>query len=250
MIYFLILVVALFPNVVDAAVLLQRNASRQLPPPVHIACIGDSITQGVPGPLAHSYPARLQELFGAKAVVKNFGRGWSSLMPPLAGFPPLVTSYETTPEYTAAAGSKPSIVVLMLGTNDAMGAAWTPLRSQAFVWHYTQLISKLRESYPAPKIHLGIEPPCYSATGASTGGNNQTVINTILPGLVRQVAQANSLGPPIDTFTLFATHCPDFTKGSTCNWMADGELHPNAHGYYQIASLVNQAIAGDASSLR
>merc|ERR1719199_1314928 len=134
--------------------------------------------------------------------------------------------------------SPPNIVLLMLGTNDAMGAQWSPMRSQAFVWHYTAFINKIKQDAlqkfsPVPKILLGIEPPCYSTTGASGGGNNQTVINTILPNLVRQVAQSNGLSAPIDTFHLFQTHCPDFTKGSTCNWLADAELHPNAHGYYQ-----------------
>ena len=35
----------------------------------------------------NSYPAQLQLLLGPSYAVKNFGRGWSSLMPPLPGSP-------------------------------------------------------------------------------------------------------------------------------------------------------------------
>jgi lysophospholipase L1-like esterase len=166
-------------------------------------------------------------------------------MPPLPGFPPLVQAYESTPQFSTAINSQPGIVVLMIGTNDAMGSLWSAQRSQAYVLHYVTLINNLRKLNPSPKIYIAVPPPCYSTTGASGGGNNQTVINTILPQLVRQVAQASGLSAPIDTFTMFTTHCPDFAKGSTCDWMADAELHPNAQGYYQIASIVMHAIAAD-----
>merc|ERR1712232_226133 len=120
-----------------------------------------------------------------------------------------------------------------------MGGAWTEQRSQAYAWHYSVLIQSLRKLDPAPKIVICVPPPCYS----TTGGLNQTIINTVLPDLVRQVAQAHGVGLPIDTFTVFKNHCQDFTKGSTCDWLQDAEVHPNADGYYQIATLVSHPIS-------
>lgn len=228
-------------NEAQGAVFLHRNASRQWPP-IQVACIGDSITEGVPGPLEHSYPARLQEMLGQGYLVRNFGKGWASLMPPLPTFPAPVHAYETTAQFGAAVAFHPSIAVVMLGTNDAFGTTWNQKRSETFVWYYTTFINNLRKLSPMPRILMMVPPPCYSMTGSSGGGNNQTVINTILPSLIRQVAQATGVAAPIDAFSRFSANCPDFTKGSTCSWIADAELHPNAHGYYQIADLVKQAI--------
>mmetsp|Transcript_54136 Transcript_54136/g.86080 ORF Transcript_54136/g.86080 Transcript_54136/m.86080 type:complete len:256 (+) Transcript_54136:58-825(+) len=221
---------------------LTSSSSRQLQP-TRVACIGDSITQGLPGPPEQSYPARLQELLGPSFLVHNFGRGWSSLLPPISGYPPEVIAFEGTPQYNGAVQFQPNVVVVMLGTNDAMTTMWTAQRAQAFAWRYSALITNLRRQSPPPRILLAIPPPAYSKVGKTYGGNNQTVINTMLPQVLRQIAESNGLGPPIDTFSLFAAQCPSFLQELPCAWMADAELHPNAVGYYQIAIAVMHQIA-------
>src|SRR6266567_5306540 len=50
--------------------------------PMKIACIGDSITEGagLSNPAVESYPARLQRLLGANALVRNFGVSGRTLL--------------------------------------------------------------------------------------------------------------------------------------------------------------------------
>lgn len=232
-----------FQNVALAVTFLHAK-SQDKQAPIKVACMGDSITEGVPGVSSDSYPAQLQTLLGPSYLVQNFGRGWSSLMPPVAGVPAEVVGFDRTPQFQSAVFSHPDIIVLMLGTNDAItaGSVWSDVRSQAFLGYYTAMIQGLKALYPSPRVILGIPPPCYSAVGKSKGGNDQNAINFILPQLVRRVAAMNSLAPPIDVFGLFASQCPDFTKGD-CKWLADGELHPNRDGYHQIASLVMKSIS-------
>ncbi|MBE6621587.1 MAG: hypothetical protein E7630_01395 [Ruminococcaceae bacterium] len=79
-----------------------------------ITCCGDSITEGVAasGP-SKSYPSQLQNLLGDKYLVKNFGIGGASAI----GGGSLC--YKYTEQYRNALLSKPDVVILMLGMNDA-----------------------------------------------------------------------------------------------------------------------------------
>ena len=48
--------------------------------PVRIACVGDSITQGVGAVKGKSYPSQLQALLGDKWLVRNFGVSGRTLL--------------------------------------------------------------------------------------------------------------------------------------------------------------------------
>lgn len=214
------------------AIFLKKDTSA-----IRVACLGDSITLGIWFPKEQSYPGRLQKLLGSGYVVGNFGRGFASLMPPKAEY---FVEYENTTEFQDALEFRPNIVVLMLGTNDVStgNGEWTEKKSEVFVKHYSSLIGRLRSLYPPPRIHINIPPPCYKHSNPDSEAACDEKANDELPRLIRRIAKDNHLGLPIDTFGLFRSHCPKFSKGKACNWMSDGFVHPNPDGYFQIASLV------------
>jgi len=87
----------------------------------HVACVGDSITQGVGASSANTnYPADLQGLLGPGVSVMNYGHSGATMLS--TGDLP----YQLQPEYTSAtsfvsgAGATATVdVIIMLGTNDS-----------------------------------------------------------------------------------------------------------------------------------
>src|SRR5579859_6127947 len=99
--------------------------------PTHVACVGDSITEGfaASNPATKSYPAQLQLLFGSQVSVKNFGRSGTTMLSQGFGDNP----YENTLDYQNATnfvkGAPANAVVdviIMLGANDSKPNNWTP----------------------------------------------------------------------------------------------------------------------------
>jgi len=78
---------------------------------VKVACVGDSITQGV-GTKGNPYPKQLQELLGDKWEVGNFGVSGRTLLD--KGDHP----YSKEKKYQEALAMKPNVVIIKLGTND------------------------------------------------------------------------------------------------------------------------------------
>ncbi len=94
---------------------------------IRISCVGDSITYGLKASniTLKSYPAQLKSMIGNKqCVVQNFGKS-SSYMISNKDYPDfkLASSnsipYTSTNEYRSSLESKPDIVVICLGANDA-----------------------------------------------------------------------------------------------------------------------------------
>lgn len=96
-------------------------------PPVRVSCIGDSITYGVCGPLeGGGYVTMLQSILGSDYTVSNFGVSSMTMLKNGLCFPTvnLSCSYWDTPQWGQALQSKPDIVTIMLGTNDAKTFNW------------------------------------------------------------------------------------------------------------------------------
>src|SRR4051812_1034406 len=67
--------------------------------PTHVACVGDSITQGVGASSGSTnYPADLQKLLGNAVKVGNFGHSGATMLSAGFGDAP----YQNDPEYQAA----------------------------------------------------------------------------------------------------------------------------------------------------
>src|SRR5690242_3952386 len=102
--------------------------------PVKIACIGDSITEGLglSSPSTQSYPARLQQLLGTNYMVRNFGVRGRTLLK--QGDLP----YWKEPFFKQSHDFYPDIVIIQLGTNDSKPQNWR--YGTNFVSNYEELI--------------------------------------------------------------------------------------------------------------
>lgn len=218
--------------------------------PVKIACLGDSLTAGK---LAlgsrrsnESYPSQLQLLLGSGYKVTNYG---------LEGVGVLKHGHMPIWDYSVAAAtaSEPDIVVIMLGTNDAVntGSSWP---AQDFTSDFLRLIRVFQNLSSQPDVLLVQPPPCYQ--DGVYGGHNQTIINKLLPSMLPQIARSSGLPSPIDIFGRFMARCPQLVL-STCDLMGgvfhNDALHPNDEGYRLIAMTVATTILGsppNASTLR
>jgi lysophospholipase L1-like esterase len=146
-----------------------------------VACVGDSITAGYLSSCGLTYPARLQVLLGSKYHVTNYGVGGVTML--RHGDAP----YWNTKAYTNAVASKSDIVIIMLGTNDAKRNNWgNATLASEYPSDYAAMIANFRAANPAAKIWNMVPLPLYKD---GVYNMNQTVINTVLPPLVKKVRE-------------------------------------------------------------
>jgi lysophospholipase L1-like esterase len=201
--------------------------------PTHVACVGDSITEG-DGASAptEAYPAALQGMLGARTLVRNFGHSASTALGPGAGSLP----YELQPEFAAAtdfvaqAGPDARVaVVVLLGANDSRAASWdAPGRKERFRADYEKLVGHFTSLATHPTVYVA-EP---LGVGASPccGVRGDILTHDIVPVVV-DVARAHNL-PTIDLTQL--------TKGHP-ELLVDG-VHPNDKGYEALAAIVRDEL--------
>lgn len=238
---------------------------------IRVACVGDSITAGAysSGPNA-TYPAHLGQLLGNGYKVSNLGASGATLQK--KGDSP----FWQRPMYSALTSNTWDVVIIMLGTNDAKDATsggppnWpskcstkhTSASTCTYLADYTKLIEAVRglgrsKGIP-PTILLMTSPPLMSTDATVDYGMNQTVINEILPILVRKVAREEGLGENvIDVFTAMGgANTSRIPKGGCtleskrcdcgCAYFCDAQscdqCHPNDHGYEHIARTVHGAV--------
>ena len=93
---------------------LSKKVFRKIPK-VRVACVGDSTTYGygIENLPTDAYPHQLEKLLGPSYSVQNFGKNAATLLK--KGDLP----YWEQIEYKQALKSKPDIVIINLGVNDA-----------------------------------------------------------------------------------------------------------------------------------
>ena len=113
---------------------------------VRVACVGDSITygEGIWRRERRSYPGQLQAMLGAGYAVGNFGRSGATLLK--QGDLP----YWETREFRDATEFEPDVVIIHLGTNDAMRFA--DRLEQAFERDFLALVDHFAALPSAPRI--------------------------------------------------------------------------------------------------
>jgi len=208
---------------------------------IRISAIGDSITAGVCSRETHGYPAVLQTLLGSGYNVSNYGNsGKTMLTQGLCGPPPSSNcSYVGTPTWPEALVSKPDLVTIMLGTNDAKEFNWFGIQNNqadSYLLDYITMIHKLKTLTPVPKVIVLTLVPLYAPYPYDM---NSTVINDILSGdggLLFQLAALEADGI-IDVHSAFVK--AGFAPNITC----DG-CHPVDEGYEFIAQVLAQSIKG------
>lgn len=168
---------------------------------ISVACVGDSITAGVCSSSGdNSYPGQLQGMLGDGYVVTNFGACGSTMQQ--TGDSP----YWKRPQWPAVQASNADVIVIMLGTNDAKTketggpANWENdgnTGGDRFAADSKAMIDVFKGFASNPTIYMAVPPPLYK----HVYGMNQTVINEVLPGLVRQINADNAL--PHDVIDVF-----------------------------------------------
>lgn len=199
-------------------------ACSSAPDYIKVACIGDSITEGmgIEWQSNNAYPSLLDSILGDGYEVMNFGRS-ATTMTTTGDFP-----YWSAKEFSNALRYHADIVVLMLGTNDAKLFQWNADKYSA---SYQLMIDTLRKVAPDAQINL-----CLPAYVSQTRWEitDSVVTNGVIP-IVKQLAAKNNL-PVIDINAVL--------QGRNELYVEDG-IHPNRNGALEIAKAVAKAIESD-----
>ena len=180
---------------------------------IHVACIGDSITEG------SGYPSKLHQFLGSDYAVANFGVCGSTVS---TGS---IKPYIDQEEFQQAIDYHPDIIVIMLGTNDA-NLDIAP-NETSFETDYSQIIAAFEKLDGRQLIWIAKSPPIFTDNPSY---NNTYLEKTILPHIDNLATQLNL--PTIDLYSAF---------GNQSNYFMDG-VHPNSDGATLIASNVYNAI--------
>jgi acyl-CoA thioesterase-1 len=194
-----------------------------------VTCIGDSITSGG-GCGVESYTGALQVLLGSDYAVTNAGCSAMTMLKKGECNGGGYCSYWSTNEWQAALNSKPDIVTIMLGTNDAKTFNWEGVQQSYgdyFALDYVDMINKMK-NLGDPEIYVLIPPPLYEPYPYEM---NKTIINQIYPNLIRDIASVTGV-QVIDVFSAFVGWDVDSTE-KTC----DG-CHPTDDGAFLIADTI------------
>ena len=186
--------------------------------PIKVACVGDSITQGVGAAPGKSYPSQLQELLGDGYKVGNFGVSGRTLLS--KGDKP----YVKEKAYQAALEMKPDIVIILLGTNDTKPQNWK--FEKDFEADYKALVESFKRLDSKPRIFL-----CLPSRGPEKPGN-------IFEGDLRKVRTrvqklASTLGCKVIDMNAAIGKKPEM--------LADA-VHPSALGAGEMAKAAAKAI--------
>lgn len=224
---------------------LTRNSANENHTPfgkVRIACVGDSITQGVgasgwqSGDYTYAYPEQLGRLLSDTCTVGNFGRGSSYVYYRTGRTESLW--YPNTIQYNSSNEFDADIVVIKLGTNDAREMK-DEITSTAWKEQFTDLVKHYQnlESKPTVYIMTSITMANYTPSNSTKGAFEAGLVDYILP---MQKAVAEELGCTLlDAYTdLYDI----FISGE--GFASDG-LHPNDTGYAAMAEYVKANISTD-----
>jgi lysophospholipase L1-like esterase len=180
---------------------------------IRVACVGDSITEG------SRYTLDLGQLLGGNYSVGNFGVGLATVC--LGSVKP----YMNQSVFTQAKEFMPDIVVILLGTNDAMPIYQQYLAN--FTSDYKELITAFQTLDSKPKIYLVLPPPIFND---SLGPTSNQLTQEVIPK-IRQVANETGLSL-IDFYSEFESH-----RG----YSSDG-VHLTFEGSKFVATTIYQAI--------
>lgn len=185
--------------------------------PVRVACVGDSITQGVgvKNPESDSYPSKLQEILGSGWKVQNFGVGGRTMLRKADPF-----------DHHPALASGPDIVIIALGTNDSKTGIWSKFKDE-FTADYVAMVKEFQALPTHPKVWACLPPPAFPGNWGIT---EDVIRDEVIPA-IKQAAQATGIG-------LIDLHSPLLGNKP---WFPDS-VHPNEEGAKRIAELTRSAI--------
>jgi MYXO-CTERM domain-containing protein len=209
--------------------------------PTHVACVGDSITQGVGASSGSTnYPADLQKLLGSAVKVGNFGHSGATMLSAGFGDAPYQndTEYQAATSFVTTAGAGAIVdVIIMLGANDSSSRNWTPAgkpkNDQQFLKDYRAMVEHFTGLSPKPVVYLVF--PLATGNNCSCGTLccqiSGTVIHDEQIPLIQMLAEEQKL-PTIDLNTPTTGHPEYFGDG----------IHPNDAGYVVVAQTMKDGL--------
>ncbi len=198
---------------------IDQNETIEIHDTLRVACVGDSITEGIDLSTSDTYPAQLSSLLGEGYEVQNFGKQSTTVMK--NGSLP----YWNTAEYANSLHYNPDIVVIMLGTNDARPENWE--NNSSFISDYEALIESYTTLSGKPIIYIAYPTPVYAEVYGIT---NDRVVGEVIPSIIKvaenkEITLIDIYTPLVNQISLF----PDM-------------LHPNKDGSGIIAEQVYSII--------
>ncbi len=201
-------------------------------PVVKVACVGDSITQGINSTRNDmTYPAYIQQMLGWDYCVLNAGLSGYSICnnDPYA--------YGKCKQYNDALNFDPDVVIFALGTNDSNpGQAWKdwsdPERKDMFLNSARELLDSFINKNKDVQIYICLPTPLFKVgnDGWNADGWNANIDAYSLP-LIKQIAEEYSL-EKIDLYTWGKGQKAVFTDG----------LHPKDTSYKDYAQAVYDSL--------
>ena len=227
----------------DLTAWLQKHKTVK-PEAVRVACIGNSITDGMGIDMASQlgYPAQLQQLLGSDYDVRNFGRSGRTMLQ--KGDHPYMIE-QAWKDAKAFVGSsqnqdanRPDIVIIKLGTNDSKPENWQYKAEfesdmQAMIDSLCPMVPVLnKKGKPTKKLKRADSPRIYLCTPIPAykepwGITNAVLNNEVIPA-IRRVAEKNGL-TVIDLNSEF--------KPDDQLMQRDG-IHPTDKGARRMAEIV------------
>ncbi|MBE6631897.1 MAG: hypothetical protein E7623_04270 [Ruminococcaceae bacterium] len=193
---------------------------------IKVACVGDSLTYGVgcTDTEKYSYPAHLAELLGEDYVVSNFGYPGSTAMTD-TGLGKENSPYLGSEQYRASVDFEPDVVVIMLGTNDAILMV-TDENNEKFLKCLKNIIDIYTSLDSTPTVYLATSP---------SGNHNEKLNERLTARIVPlQKKAADDMGVTlIDIFSA--------TKSGSNLFYFDS-VHFNSKGYSNIANIIYENI--------
>ncbi|MGL4957156.1 MAG: GDSL-type esterase/lipase family protein [Bacteroidales bacterium] len=200
--------------------------------PTRIACVGNSITEGLKlnNPKTDAYPAQLQAMLGNKYIVGNFGKSGATLLS--RGHKPYIKQME----YLSALSFMPDIVIIHLGINDTDPRNWSKY-GEDFVNDYLALINAFREENPNVKVFIARISPIratYLHFQSGTRQWHQEIQRTIEFVAIKANVRLIDFHSPLYHYPMLL---PD-------------AIHPNKEGAKLLAKTVYSAITGNYGGLQ
>jgi acyl-CoA thioesterase-1 len=188
------------------------NASNELKH-ISVSCVGDSITE------LSGYPTELQTMLGKDYSVGNFGVSGSTVSTNSK------KPYVEQSAFQEAKDFQPSVVVIMLGTNDAHSYQSTI----DFGTDYMNLVNAYQSLASQPEILLVEPPPIYDNELDLSGTKLQEEIIPVIDQI------ADELNLQVVDVNLALTNHPEY--------FIDDGVHPNPEGAVAIANEIWEAFA-------
>jgi lysophospholipase L1-like esterase len=219
----------------------------EMPKVLRITCVGDSITYGVGASDRNktSYPAMLQTKLAAmypdnSIRVLNYGRSRAyainnkEMTYRYASDQSI--AYTACPEYTTSLKSKPDIVIIMLGANDAYTAAQNTDVSKKFTESLEKLVNTYRALETNPEVYLLL------CTDRFDTAQRRTDLKNIILPAIEDVATRLEC-PVVDMYSISTEKATELFTSSQRKLGSKEEFSDSVHPGDKLYELMAEEVA-------